>query len=293
MSSLKELRSRKKSVQSTKKITAAMKMIAAAKLRYAQIQAQTSRPYADGMNNIFENLLSRAQNMDSLPPLLVGTGKDLCHLVVVLTSDRGLCGGFNNTVVRAATSFIEEQQKAGREIKIFCIGRKGYEQMRRKYGNLIIEKANAFAKPLFRDSVKITKTIVEEFSKDAFDHCTIIYNKFISALSQKVTRDQIIPFKKSDSEDRKLEMSSNALYEFEPKEDKLLQQLLPKNLSIQIFRALSESAASEHGARMTAMDSATRNAEDMIKDLELTYNRTRQAYITKELIEIISGAEAL
>jgi F-type H+-transporting ATPase subunit gamma len=297
MSTLKALRNRKKGVQSTKKITSAMKMIAAAKLRLVQVQAQAARPYADGMQYILEKILLSKDNMASFPPLLAGTGRKETHLFVVITSDRGLCGGFNTSIVRFASSHIAKELKDGVKVKIICVGLKGSEQLQKHYKDSIIDTMHAFSKPLFQDALKISKRLLEMFNRQDFDMCSVVYNKFISALNLKPTRFQLIPFEPALEGGKTLQEKSskeeNAVYTFEPEEEKLLEDFLPKNLAVQIFRALLESAASEQGARMTAMDAATRNAEEMLKKLELTYNRTRQAYITKELIEIISGAEAL
>lgn len=294
MASLKELRSRKNSVHSTKKITAAMKMIAAAKLRSAQTQAQAARPYAEGMKSIIDNLLAKSENITEYPTLMVGTGQSKTHLLIVLTSDRGLCGGFNSTISRASIKYIEQLLREEKTIKILCVGRRGYDQLKRKYGSLILDVQKAYGKPLFRDADKLSKKILEMFSMGEFDKCSIVYNEFVSALTQNATIKQLIPFEPEESQQelQKETWPLHSIYEFEPREEKLLAEFLPKNLSVQIFQSLLESAASEQGARMTAMDAATRNAEEMIKNLALTYNRTRQAYITKELIEIISGAES-
>jgi F-type H+-transporting ATPase subunit gamma len=274
MSTLKALRNRKKGVQSTKKITSAMKMIAAAKLRLVQTQAQAARPYADGMQYILEKILLSKDSMASFPPLLAGTGRKETHLFVVITSDRGLCGGFNTSIVRFASSSIEKELKDGRKVKIICVGLKGAEQLQKHYKNSILNTMNAFSKPLFQDALKISKQLLEMFNQQQFDVCSVIYNKFISALNLKPTRFQLIPFEPVLEEEKtaqeKRDGDENAIYTFEPEEEKLLEDFLPKNLAVQIFRA-----------------------EDMLKKLDLTYNRTRQAYITKELIEIISGAEAL
>lgn len=296
MSSLKDLRNRRKSVQSTKKITAAMKLIAAAKLRHAQTQVFASRHYADALSGIMHNLLEQKCSLSVSNPLLVGREDARVHLIIIATSDRGLCGGFNGTIVRSALKIIRESLEKGQTVKLITIGRKGFDQLKKSYGDAIIQTYPAYAKPLYRDAALISKELIQLFESNVFDVCSIVYNKFISALSQKVTADQLIPVRaacESETSKNTEPRVSNSALEFEPSEEKVLDEILPKNITVQLYRAILENAASEQGARMTAMDSATRNAEDMLKKLNLTYNRTRQAYITKELIEIISGAEAL
>lgn len=295
MPSLKDLRTRKKSVESTRKITSAMKMVAASKLRRAQDQALAARPYAEMMDKMVSSLSGESEALDTPLPLLSGTGKDHVHLVVVATSDRGLCGGFNSSIVKEARRTIQSLLNKGKEIKIICIGRKGRDQLRRDFSSHIIENIFDIGKPRlsFDDAQNITDKILTLFHEQAFDVCTIVYNKFKSAISQEVQVQQLIPLQKGASEAKVASENLQALYEFEPGPGEVLESLLPRNLSIQVYRALLENAASEQGARMAAMDNATRNAGDMIKKLTLTYNRARQAYITKELIEIISGAEAL
>jgi F-type H+-transporting ATPase subunit gamma len=295
MPSLKDLRVRINSVKSTQKITSAMKMVAAAKLRRAQEQAEAARPYAERMERVLGSLASSFAGQEGAPGLLAGNGKDQVYLVVVMTSDRGLCGGFNSSIVRGARRLIRELQAAGKQVKILCVGRKGRDQLRRDFGNLIIGTIEDVAKPrlTFEAADRIARRITQMFEDGEFDVCRIIYNRFKSAMTQIVTIQQIIPFVATAVEGAAASSGSLAAYEYEPDEAEILTALLPRNLSVQVFRALLENNASEQGARMAAMDSATRNAGDMINRLTINYNRSRQAYITKELIEIISGAEAL
>ena len=295
MPSLKDLRVRINSVKSTQKITSAMKMVAAAKLRRAQEQAEAARPYAERMERVLGSLASSFAGQEGAPGLLAGNGKDHVYLIVVMTSDRGLCGGFNSSIVRGSRRLIRELQSAGKQVKIFCVGRKGRDQLRRDFGNLIIGTVEDVAKPrlTFEAADRISRRITDMFEAGEFDVCRIIYNRFKSAMTQIVTIQQIIPFVATALEGAAASSGSLAAYEYEPDEAEILTALLPRNLSVQVFRALLENSASEQGARMAAMDSATRNAGDMINRLTINYNRSRQAYITRELIEIISGAEAL
>jgi F-type H+-transporting ATPase subunit gamma len=292
MPSLKDLKVRINSVKSTQKITAAMKMVAAAKLRRAQEQAEAARPYAERMDRMLGSLASAMAGRDGAPALLVGTGKDQTHLIVVMTSDRGLCGGFNSTIVRGARKMIRELLSAGKTVKIMCVGRKGRDQLKRDFGKLIVDSFDDVGRQRlsYADADRIAHRITALYEAGEFDVCTIFYNKFKSAMTQFLTAQQLIPFVGTG---KAAEASSNVFYEYEPDEQEILAELLPRNLGVQVFRALLENAASEQGSRMTAMDSATRNAGDMINKLTINYNRSRQAYITKELIEIISGAEAL
>jgi len=292
MPSLKDLRIRINSVKSTQKITSAMKMVAAAKLRRAQEQAEAARPYAERMERMLRSLAASVAGQEGAPVLLAGTGRDAVHLVVVMTSDRGLCGGFNSTIVRGARRLIRELQSGGKQVKVLCVGRKGRDQLRRDFGNLIIGTIEEIAKPrlTFDAADRVARRIAGMFGNGEFDVCTIIYNRFKSAMTQIVTALQLIPFAADGTGQ---EPGAAASYEYEPDEAIILTELLPRNLSVQIYKALLENGASEQGSRMTAMDSATRNAGDMINRLTINYNRSRQAYITKELIEIISGAEAL
>jgi F-type H+-transporting ATPase subunit gamma len=293
MPSLKDLRVRINSVKSTQKITSAMKMVAAAKLRRAQERAEAARPYAERMERVLRSLAASMAREEGAPALLAGTGKDAVHLVVVMTSDRGLCGGFNSTIVRGARRLIRDLRSDGKQVKILCVGRKGRDQLRRDFGSLIIGTIEEIAKPrlTYDAAARVARRIADMFEAGEFDVCTIIYNRFKSAMTQIVTTLQLIPF---TAEDPAQETGgAGASYEYEPDEAAILAELLPHNLSVQIYKALLENGASEEGARMTAMDSATRNAGDMINRLTINYNRSRQAYITKELIEIISGAEAV
>jgi F-type H+-transporting ATPase subunit gamma len=296
MPSLKDLRIRINSVKSTQKITSAMKMVAAAKLRRAQEQAEAARPYAERMERVLGSLAASMAGQEGAPPLLAGTGKDAVQLIVVMTSDRGLCGGFNSSIVRGARRLIRDLQAAGKQVKVLCVGRKGRDQLRRDFGNLIVATIEEVAKPrlIFESAERVAARIAQMFAAGEFDVCTIAYNRFKSAMTQIVTTQQLIPFAPPAAAGPGAEAALvGAIYEYEPDESEILAQLLPRNLSVQVYRALLENNASEQGARMTAMDSATRNAGEMINRLTINYNRSRQAYITKELIEIISGAEAL
>jgi F-type H+-transporting ATPase subunit gamma len=298
MPSLKDLRVRIRSVRSTQKITSAMKMVAASRLRRAQEQAEAARPYAQRMERVLGSLASRMAALPGAPPLLVGTGKDETHLIVVATSDRGLAGGFNASILREARRRIRELEAAGKKVMILIIGRKGRDGLRRDYAQLIRDSLTEVGRRRlsFDEARDIAERILVLYQAGGFDICTIIYNRFRSAMTQIVTAQQLIPFAPAaDATAPGADTSAQvaAVYEFEPSEEEILAELLPKNLAVQIYTALLENAASEQGARMTAMDNATRNAGEMIDRLTLNYNRTRQAAITKELIEIISGAEAL
>ena len=293
MPSLDDLRKRIASVKSTQKITKAMKMVAAAKLRKAQENAENGRPYSEKMNNIILNLSSSIQDKENTPKLLLGTGKDQVHLCVVLTADRGLCGGFNTNIIKKAKTFFQKILKDGKTLKIITVGTKGYDQLKRVYGKNIVEKISfkESKKANYLDAEKIGKLIIDLFNKNEFDICTIFYNQFKNVITQIPQEQQIIPLKieSADSSSKGIKNS----YEFEPEEDEILGNLLPTNISTQIFKALLENSASEQGSRMSAMDSATRNAGELVDKLTINYNRSRQAAITKELIEIISGAESL
>ncbi len=296
MPSLKDLRVRIRSVRSTQKITAAMKVVAASRLRRAQEQAEAARPYAQRMERVLASLAGRMLAMPGAPPLLVGTGRDDTHLLVVATSDRGLAGGFNASILREARRRIRKLDRAGRTVAILTIGRKGRDGLRRDYGRLIHDSLTEIGRRRlsFDEARDIAERILVLYQTGGFDVCTIVYNRFRSAITQIVTAQQLIPF--SPPAAGVVEATAGAsrgVYEFEPSEEEILGELLPKNLAVQIYTALLENAASEQGARMTAMDNATRNAGEMIDRLTLIYNRTRQAAITRELIEIISGAEAL
>lgn len=290
MASLDDLKKRIASVKSTQKITKAMKMVAAAKLRKAQESAEKGRPYSEKMNNVILNLSSGISDKENAPKLLAGTGQDKVHLCVVMTSDRGLCGGFNSNIIKKAKSYFSKILDENKELKIITVGSKGNDQLKRIYGDKIIENisfkesknANYF------DADKVGKIVIEKFEAGEFDVCTIFYNKFKNVITQIPQAQQIIPLNDEGSEN-----SSDESYEFEPDEDEILSNLLPKNISTQIFKAMLENSASEQGSRMSAMDNATRNAGEMVDKLTIEYNRSRQAAITKELIEIISGAESL
>jgi F-type H+-transporting ATPase subunit gamma len=291
MPSLKDLRVRITSVKSTQKITSAMKMVAAAKLRRAQEQAEASRPYAERMERVVGALAASMADQEGAPAMLAGTGRDQVHLLVVVTSDRGLCGGFNSSIVRGARRAIRDLLAQGKDVKVLCVGRKGRDQLRRDFGRYIIGTIEDIARPRlgFPAADGIARRVTAMYEAGEFDVCTVIYNRFKSVITQVVTLQQIIPFAAPESGTN----DGGVYYECEPDEGEILEALLPRNLAVQIYRALLESAASEQGARMSAMDNATRNAGDMINNLTIIYNRSRQAYITKELIEIISGAEAM
>jgi len=295
MPSLKDLKVRITSVKSTRKITAAMKMVAAAKLRRAQEQAEAARPYAERMDRVLGSLAAGAADRPGAPAMLAGTGKDDVHLLIVATADRGLCGGFNSSIVRAARARIRALREAGKTVKILCVGKKGNDQLRREYRDSIIGVVTDIGKPrlTFADAGDVAEKVIRMYEAGEFDICTIVYNRFQSAMTQVVTLQQLIPFAPPGAKEGEEAAGADALYEYEPEESEILDALLPRNISVQVYRALLENAASEQGARMTAMDSATRNAGDMIDRLSIQYNRARQAAITKELIEIISGAEAL
>ena len=291
MPSLKDLKNRIKSVKSTQKITKAMKMVAAAKLRRAREQAEAARPYAEAMEKMLAGLASGITDGAGAPPLLSGNGSQQTQLIIVATSDRGLCGAFNGSIVRAVRRKVRELQILGVNVKLLCVGRKGYEQLASEFGTIIIGKGELPKKRIgYADADAIATDLTGRFLEGEFDVAHIVYNKFKSAISQEVTFQQLIPLA---LEEKQAGSAPSVAYEYEPNEEDILEGLLPKNLGIQVYRALLENAASEQGARMTAMDNATRNAGDMIKKLNLKYNRTRQAAITKELIEIISGAEAV
>jgi F-type H+-transporting ATPase subunit gamma len=294
MPSLKDLRVRIRSVRSTQKITSAMKMVAASRLRRAQEQAEAARPYALRMERVLASLASRMSGLSGGSPLLAGTGKDQVHLLVVATSDRGLAGGFNATILREARRQIRTLTGAGKEVKILTIGRKGRDGLRRDYARLIVDSLTDIGRRRvsFDEARDIAQRLLTMFEAGQFDVCTIVFNRFRSAMTQIVTAQQLIPFAQPENT-QAATPEGGAIYEFEPDEEEILAELLPRNLGVQIYTALLENAASEQGARMTAMDNATRNAGEMIDRLNMNYNRTRQAAITKELIEIISGAEAL
>ena len=293
MASLKDLRNRIASVKATQKITKAMQMVAAAKLRRAQDAAEAARPYADRMDQVMANLARGLANPEGASPLLAGTGKDDVHLLVVCTAERGLCGGFNSSIARLARERAMRLKREGKTVKILCVGRKGAEQLRRTNGPDIIGTVDfrAVRQISFAEANEVATRVLTMFEEGEFDVCTLFYSRFQSVISQIPTGARIIPAEVPES-DAEVDLGG-AIYEYEPEEDEILAELLPRNIAVQIFRALLENAASEQGARMSAMDNATRNAGEMIDKLTITYNRQRQAQITKELIEIISGAEAL
>jgi F-type H+-transporting ATPase subunit gamma len=294
MPSLKQYRTRIASVKSTQKITSAMKMVAAAKLRRAQEKAEAARPYAERMSRMLGSLAGSLSGGAGAPALLAGTGRSEVHLVVVATSDRGLCGAFNSSIVRGARTHVRQLLSEGKQVRIFCVGRKGRDQLRRDFAKLIVGSMEDVGRRSlsFADAQRITDRILQMFAAGEFDVCSLFYARFRSAITQIVTRQQLIPFA-IEGGAGEATAAGGAVYEYEPDEEQILAELLPRNLSVQVYRALLENNASEQGARMTAMDNATRNAGDMIKRLTLSYNRQRQASITKELIEIISGAEAV
>ena len=294
MPSLKEYRDKIASVKSTKKITSAMKMVAASKLKKAQEQAEAGQPYAASMVEMLERVSSRVTISDSSPRLLIGTGNDDVHLFVVVTSDRGLCGGFNGNLLRKVRKDIAFMNSKGKKVKIVCVGRKSWDGLRGEYASIVVERMSISAgKGLeFSDANKVSNYILEQFDECKFDICTLYYNEFKSVIAQIPTSQQLIPFKLPEV-DNSENIGIDTVYDFEPEEEKILSELLPRNLSVQLFRSMLDSGAGEQAARMTAMDNATRNAGDMVNNLSLQYNRARQAHITKELIEIISGAEAV
>ncbi len=292
MPSLDDLKKRISSVKSTQKITKAMKMVAAAKLRRAQENAEKGRPFSEKMNNIILNLSNSIADKNSASKFLVGTGKDNVHLCVVITADKGLCGGFNTNICRKAKAYFEKVIKDGKTLKIFIVGSKGEDQLKRAYGRYIVEKTNfkGVKNVTYKEAEEVGSKIIKMFRESQFDVCKIFYNQFKNVMTQIPQEQQIIPIERKESEEKE---NNENFYEFEPEEKEILEDLLPRNIATQIFKAFLENGASEQGSRMTAMDSATRNAGDLVDKLTVTYNRSRQAAITKELIEIISGAESL
>ena len=291
MPSLKDMRVRIAATKATQKITKAMQMVAASKLRRAQVVAESARPYADHMGKVLRNIARAVGDLDSAPRLLSGTGSDNTHLLLVCTAERGLCGPFNSAIVRLARERANALIAQGKEVKFFCVGRKGYEQLRRQYEKQIVEhiELRAVRTLTFAHAQDIAEKILRRYEAGAFDVCTLIFSRFRSVIAQVPSAIRIIPPELEAAADN----SGGAAYEYEPDEDEILTELLPRNVAVQVFRALLENAASFYGAQMTAMDNATRNAGEMIRKQTLSYNRTRQAMITKELIEIISGAEAV
>jgi F-type H+-transporting ATPase subunit gamma len=291
MASLKDMRVRIASTKATQKITKAMQMVAASKLRRAQSAAEAARPYADKMAAVISNIASAAAGSPGAPALLAGTGKDQVHLLLVCTGERGLSGAFNSSIVRLARERAIALMNEGKEVKFFCVGRKGYEQLRRQFERQIIEHVDlrGVRQLAFKNAEDIAKQVIARFEAGEFDVCTLFFSRFRSVISQVPTAQQIIPLVVEEAAGN----GSTTAYEYEPEEDEILTRLLPRNLAVQVFRALLENNASFYGAQMSAMDNATRNAGEMIRKQTLIYNRTRQAMITKELIEIISGAEAV
>ena len=295
MPSLDDLKKRIASVKSTQKITKAMKMVAAAKLRKAQEAAEQSRPYADNMKNLMDSISRGFIQTDSSRNLLTGSDEDKIYLLVLFTSERGLCGGFNSQISKSLKEKIVELQKQNKEVKIICIGKKGYDIIKRQYSELIVDTIDLseIKSVQYGDAKKISDKIIKMYFDAEFDKCLIFYNKFKSVISQVPTEQQVVPAEIVEQTDNEDKVMDNNFIEFEPNEKEILEELLPLNFAVQIFKALLESSASEQGSRMSAMDNASRNASDMIDSLTLFYNRSRQAVITKELIEIISGAEAV
>ncbi|MFN4010674.1 MAG: F0F1 ATP synthase subunit gamma [Pannonibacter sp.] len=292
MPSLKDLRNRIASVKATQKITKAMKMVAAAKLRRAQEAAEAARPYAERMDQVLANIAVAFEGRDDAPKLMSGTGHDQVHLLIVATAERGLCGGFNSSIAKLARERARSLIAQGKEVKILCVGKKGYDAIKREFGKLVLRtiELRGVKSIGYANAAEIADLVLSMYDKGEFDVCTLMYAEFKSVISQVPTALQIIPAKLPEG---KVSSDAAQVYEYEPDEAEILIDILPRNIAVQIFRALLENAASEQGARMSAMDNATRNAGDMIKKLTLKYNRQRQAQITKELIEIISGAEAL
>ena len=294
MASLKDLRNRIASVKATQKITKAMQMVAAAKLRRAETAAAAARPYAERMERVLSNLAAGMKGSPLAPKLLAGTGDDKRHLLVVVTADRGLCGGFNSSIARLARDHARRLIADGKQVEFLCVGRKGADQLRRQFPGKIedVISLRDHKSVGFDVAQMIAERVLADYAAGKFDVATMFYSKFKSVVSQIPTAQQIVPAE-IPAEDETTDLLKGAVYEYEPSEEEILEELLPRNVAIQLLKALLENAASEQGARMSAMDNATRNAGDMIKRLSLEYNRTRQAQITKELIEIISGAEAL
>ena len=295
MASLKDLRNRIASVKATQKITKAMQMVAAAKLRKAQMAAEAARPYSERMAKVLSNISSAMEGQENAPALMVGNGNDQRHLLVVATAERGLCGGFNSSIARLARDKARALQADGKDVKILCVGKKGFDAMKMEFSSIMMEPITfrEVKNVGFNEANMVGHKVLGMFADDEFDVCTLFYSEFQSVISQIPTEQQLIPANISGSDEGEATDEAEVSYEYEPDEEVLLADLLPRNVSIQVFRAILENAASEQGARMSAMDNATRNAGEMIDKLTLSFNRQRQAQITKELIEIISGAEAL
>lgn len=295
MSNLKELKKRIGSVKSTQKITKAMQMVAASKLRRAQQFAEAARPYAENMNKMLQSLTAGIGDPSMAPTLMVGNGKSDTHLLIIITSDRGLCGAFNSSIVKELKQTVQSLQEKKKKVKLLCIGKKGHDQLKINYSDLIIDSITGLSKKgrlSYQDAEAVSEQVINMFEAGEFDVCSILYNEFVSVIQKNVKNQQIIPLETKDSKAANDDQPQD-VFDFEPEEKEILSVLLPRNIGVQIYHALLESGASEQASRMMAMDNATRNAGDMIRDLSLVYNRTRQAVITRELIEIISGAEAL
>ena len=295
MASLKDLRDRINSVQSTKKITSAMKLVAGARLKKAQIEAESSRPYVNRMQTIIDNVTSNV-NMENAPEIIKGKENNKIHLIVLMTSDRGLCGGFNSAITKLAKKKVKNLLNSNKTVKIFCIGKKGLDHLKREFNELIIDSIPISSQKRidYEFAAKISNKILLMYENEEFDVAHTVFSLFKSAIKQEAQLKQIIPVLESDENiSKKDEKNDDAIYEYEPEEEEVLKNLVPQNVAIQIFSGLLENAAGEQGARMTAMDNATRNAGELIDTLRLNYNRSRQAQITKELIEVISGAEAV
>jgi F-type H+-transporting ATPase subunit gamma len=292
MASLKDLRNRIASVKATQKITKAMQMVAAAKLRKAQEAAEAARPYAERMGAVLANMAAASAGAQGTPKLIAGTGRDDVHLLIVCTAERGLCGGFNSSIARLARDHARDLLAAGKTVKLYLVGKKGYDLMRREFSDHIVERIDfrGVRQMSFGEARQVSRKVLDMFDAGEFDVATLFYSRFKTVITQVPTVQRVIP---ADVPEGTEMISDGSVYEHEPSEEEILADLLPRNVSVQIFRALLENGASEQGARMSAMDSATRNAGEMIDNLTLSYNRQRQAQITKELIEIISGAEAL
>ncbi|MEQ8480148.1 MAG: F0F1 ATP synthase subunit gamma [Hoeflea sp.] len=292
MPSLKDLKNRIASVKATQKITKAMQMVAAAKLRRAQEAAEAARPYSERMAAVMSNIAAAVGDGDDAPKLMTGTGKDDTHLLVVCTAERGMCGGFNSQIARFAREHVRKLVADGKTVKIMCVGKKGYDILRREFASMIVERVDFrdVKQMSFAQAEQVAGKVMNLFDEGGFDVCTLFYSEFKSVISQVPTGQQLIP---ASTESAETEAGASSIYDYEPSAEEILEDLLPRSIKVQIFRALLENVAGEMGAKMTAMDNATRNAGEMIDKLSMSYNRQRQAQITKELIEIISGAEAL
>ena len=295
MASLKELRNRIASVKATQKITKAMQMVAAAKLRKAQMAAEAARPYSERMAKVMANISAGMEGSENAPKLMAGTGNDQTHLLVVATAERGLCGGFNSSIARLAREKARSLMAEGKTVKMLCVGKKGYDALKMEFSDILLDVVTfrEIKNVGFAQAAQVSEQVLAMFDDGEYDVCTLFYSEFQSVISQIPTEQQLIPANVSSDQTADEGDVDDVHYEYEPGEEEILEDLLPRNISVQVFRAILENAASEQGARMSAMDNATRNAGEMIDKLTLSFNRQRQAQITKELIEIISGAEAL